>query len=247
MSHALSWALSYLWAAPVTNLMAHGPNVSSAGKRCRFPCSSFALLLPFTLLSFSSKYCQLALSSAASRPYDSLLFICCEAATLPILSFTGEKVGETYLELKSAPSETDRASSLTSGTPAAALPPPSPLARSGVARDFRPQAPGLINQNQSQGEEPAISTALSRAIESVTVAEDFVDKFPVPKTSEFTEAMMRWGIDRKEKSMYLMPEIANTVKLSSRNIGTLRMLTPMNLKDYEERGGLFECQKSEGL
>ncbi|KAK4788513.1 hypothetical protein SAY86_019832 [Trapa natans] len=204
--------------------------------------------------------------SAAYKPSNSsILSIRCEATTLPILSFTGEKVGETYLDLKSAPPETARAvvhrgiitdqrnarrgtaSTLTRGEVRGGGRKPYPQKKTGKARrgsQTTPLRPGggvifgpkprdwsiKINRKEKR---LAISTALSSAIGSVVVVEDFGDKFPVPKTSEFTEAMRRWGIDPKEKSMFLMPEIADNVKLSSRNIGTLRMLTPRTLNLFD--------------
>ncbi len=65
------------------------------------------------------------------------------------------------------------------------------------------------------------------------VVEDFSDKFDKPKTKEFISAMKRWGIDPKEKSMFLMTEVPDNVRLSSRNIGTLKMLTPRTLNLYD--------------
>ncbi|CAL9237846.1 unnamed protein product [Arabidopsis halleri] len=44
-------------------------------------------------------------SGKASKP----LSVASQLATLPIISFEGEKVGETYLDLKTAPEDTTRA------------------------------------------------------------------------------------------------------------------------------------------
>lgn len=63
--------------------------------------------------------------------------------------------------------------------------------------------------------------------------EDFGDKFEKPKTTEFIAAMKRWGLDPKEKAMFLMMDVAENVILSSRNIGTLRMLTPRTLNLFD--------------
>lgn len=70
--------------------------------------------------------------------------------------------------------------------------------------------------------------------------EDFDDKFEKPKTKDFIELMRRLGLDPKEKSMFLMAEISDNVRLSSRNIGTLKMLTPRTLN-------LFDILDSEKL
>ncbi|KAJ0782898.1 putative ribosomal protein L4/L1e [Helianthus annuus] len=81
----------------------------------------------------------------------------------------------------------------------------------------------------------AISTALASAAVNGIVVEEFGGKFEKPKTKEFIEALRRWGIDPKEKSMFFMTEdeVEDNVVLSSRNIGTLRMLTPRTLNLFD--------------
>ncbi|VFQ70958.1 unnamed protein product [Cuscuta campestris] len=79
----------------------------------------------------------------------------------------------------------------------------------------------------------AISTALSSAARSCIVVEEFDDKFKMPSTKQFIAMMKRLGLDPKEKAMFLMTEMSENVILSSRNVATLKMLTPrtMNLFD----------------
>jgi large subunit ribosomal protein L4 len=79
----------------------------------------------------------------------------------------------------------------------------------------------------------AISTAMASAAINTIVVEDFGDRFEKPRTKEFIEALTRWGVDPKEKSMFLMTEISDNVRLSSRNIGTLKMLTPRTLNLFD--------------
>ncbi|CAK9164232.1 unnamed protein product [Ilex paraguariensis] len=79
----------------------------------------------------------------------------------------------------------------------------------------------------------AISTALSSALENAIVVEEFGEKFEKPKTKDFIDLMKRWGIDPKEKSMFLLTEVSDNVRLSSRNIGTLKMLTPRTLNLFD--------------
>ena len=79
-----------------------------------------------------------------------------------------------------------------------------------------------------------MSTAIATAVENMIVVEDFGAEFEgKPKTREFIEALKRWGIDPKEKSMFLMMDVPENVKLSSRNIGTLKMLTPRTLNLFD--------------
>lgn len=79
----------------------------------------------------------------------------------------------------------------------------------------------------------AISTAVASAAVNTIVVEDFGDKFEKPKTKEFIAALKRWGIDPKEKSTFLVTEVSDNVRLSSRNIGTLKMLTPRTLNLFD--------------
>lgn len=79
----------------------------------------------------------------------------------------------------------------------------------------------------------AISTAVASAAVNTIVVEDFGDKFEKPKTKEFIAALKRWGIDPKEKSTFLLTEVTDNVRLSSRNIGTLKMLTPRTLNLFD--------------
>ncbi|KAI3667737.1 hypothetical protein L6452_42806 [Arctium lappa] len=79
----------------------------------------------------------------------------------------------------------------------------------------------------------AISTALASAAVNGIVVEEFGDRFEKPKTKDFIEALRRWGIDPKEKSMFFMTEVSENVVLSSRNIGSLKMLTPRTLNLFD--------------
>lgn len=79
----------------------------------------------------------------------------------------------------------------------------------------------------------AISTAIASALQSTIVVEDFDDKFQKPKTKEFIALMSRLGLDPKKKSLFLMTEVSDNVRLSSRNVGTLKMLTPRTLNLFD--------------
>ncbi|CAK9314552.1 unnamed protein product [Citrullus colocynthis] len=199
------------------------------------------------------------------KPQTKPLSISSELATFPVLSFTGEKVGETYLDLKSAPPETARAvvhraiitdqqnkrrgtaSTLTRAEVSGGGRKPYQQKKTGKARRGSMRTPLRPGGGVVFGPKPrdwsikinrkekrlAISTAVASAAVNTIVVEDFGDKFEKPKTKEFIAALKRWGIDPKEKSLFLMTEVSDNVRLSSRNIGTLKLLTPRTLNLFD--------------
>ncbi|KAF8396895.1 hypothetical protein HHK36_018530 [Tetracentron sinense] len=204
-------------------------------------------------------------SQTSNTNFPKTLIIRSEVATLPILSFDGEKIGETYLDLKSAPAETARAvvhrgiitdqqnkrrgtaSTLTRGEVRGGGIKPYPQKKTGRARRGSQRTPLRPGGGVIFGPKPrdwsikinrkekrlALSTALSSAATNTIIVEDFSEKFDKPKTKEFIAAMKRWGIDPKEKSMFLVTEVSDNVRLSSRNIGTLQLLTPRTLNLFD--------------
>ncbi|KAL6645838.1 hypothetical protein ACP70R_017446 [Stipagrostis hirtigluma subsp. patula] len=191
-----------------------------------------------------------------------------EAATLPVLSFTGEKVGEATLDLKSAPPSTARAvvhralitdrqnarrgtaSTLTRAEVRGGGRKPYQQKKTGKARrgsQTTPLRPGggvifgpkprdwsiKINRKEKR---LAISTALASAAvaEDAFVVEEFDEAFEAgPKTRDFVAALQRWGLDPKQKAVFFATEFADNVRLSGRNIGSLKMLTPRTLNLYD--------------
>ncbi|CAK9330087.1 unnamed protein product [Citrullus colocynthis] len=222
-----------------------------------------SVFLSFPNLQNSKLFCNWKPNSL--KPQTKPLSISSELATLPVLSFTGEKVGETYLDLKSAPPETARAvvhraiitdqqnkrrgtaSTLTRAEVSGGGRKPYQQKKTGKARRGSMRTPLRPGGGVVFGPKPrdwsikinrkekrlAISTAVASAAVNTIVVEDFGDKFEKPKTKEFIAALKRWGIDPKEKSLFLMTEVSDNVRLSSRNIGTLKLLTPRTLNLFD--------------
>ncbi|CAN6301451.1 unnamed protein product [Urochloa humidicola] len=191
-----------------------------------------------------------------------------EAATLPVLSFTGNKVGEVTLDLKSAPPSTARAvvhrglitdrqnarrgtaSTLTRGEVSGGGRKPYQQKKTGKARRGSQRTPLRPGGGVVFGPKPrdwsikinrkekrlAISTALASAAvaEDAFVVEEFDEAFASgPKTRDFVAALQRWGLDPKQKAMFFATEFDDNVRLSGRNIGSLKMLTPRTLNLYD--------------
>eukprot|EP01018_Ginkgo_biloba_P034322 Gb_03469 [translate_table: standard] len=188
-----------------------------------------------------------------------------EAVALPILTFEGEKAGETHLDLKTARPDTARAvvhrgvitelqnkrrgtaSTLTRGEVRGGGRKPYPQKKTGRARRgsnrtplrrgggviFGPKPKDWSIKMNKKEKRLAISTALTSAAVNTVVVEDFNDKFESPKTKDFISALKSWGVDPSENSLIFSMEVSENVKLSSRNIGTLKVLTPRNLNLYD--------------
>ncbi|KAF7049598.1 hypothetical protein CFC21_058110 [Triticum aestivum] len=208
-------------------------------------------------------------ASVRGRPSASILrALRAEATTLPVINFTGEKVGEVALDIKAAPPSTARAvvhralitdrqnarrgtaSTLTRGEVRGGGRKPYGQKKTGKARRGSVRTPLRPGGGVIFGPKPrdwtikinrkekrlAISTALASAAvaNDSFVVQEFDEEFATgPRTRDFVAALQRWGLDPREKAMFFSTELDNNVRLSGRNIGTLKMLTPRTLNLYD--------------
>ncbi len=79
----------------------------------------------------------------------------------------------------------------------------------------------------------ALRTAFQSRSTDLIVVEDFADKLPRPKTKELVTALTRWGVGAEDKVLLIVGERNETVYLSARNIGNLRMISASNLNIFD--------------
>jgi large subunit ribosomal protein L4 len=79
----------------------------------------------------------------------------------------------------------------------------------------------------------ALRTALQGRTNDLIVVEDFAEQLPRPKTKEFVAAMTRWGIPTGAKVLVILPELAEMVYLSARNLPKVKLIAANNLNVYD--------------
>ena len=108
----------------------------------------------------------------------------------------------------------------------------SPLWRGGGVifgpkpRDFK------IKMNRKE-RRLALRTAFNSRSEDIMVVEDFADQLPRPKTKELASALARWGVESDARVLLILPEIADNVYLSARNLSKLKLIKAINLNIYD--------------
>ncbi|GET42950.1 50S ribosomal protein L4 [Microseira wollei] len=79
----------------------------------------------------------------------------------------------------------------------------------------------------------ALRTALISREADLIVVEEFGEKLPRPKTKELASAIARWGVEPEAKVLLILHEASETVYLSARNIGNLKMIQATHLNVFD--------------
>ncbi|CAM6094812.1 unnamed protein product [Calypogeia fissa] len=87
-----------------------------------------------------------------------------------------------------------------------------------------------INKKEKQ---LAISTAMQSAAVDALVVDDLQEQITSPKTSTFIAALKRWGVNPSKHTLLFATEVSKELALSSRNLKTLKILTPRSLNLYD--------------
>ncbi|MFP4100500.1 50S ribosomal protein L4 [Coleofasciculus sp.] len=79
----------------------------------------------------------------------------------------------------------------------------------------------------------ALRTALQGRAEDMIVVEEFADQLPRPKTKDLMDAIARWGIDPNQKVLLILPQPAQQVYLSARNVPSIKLIYADSLNVYD--------------
>lgn len=108
----------------------------------------------------------------------------------------------------------------------------SPLWRGGGVI-FGPKPRDYEKKMNKKERQLALRTALQSRTDDMVVVQDFADKLPRPKTKELVKALTGWGIQPESKVLMILGERNETVYLSARNIGNLRLISASNLNVFD--------------
>lgn len=79
----------------------------------------------------------------------------------------------------------------------------------------------------------ALRTVLFSRSEDLIVVEDFASQLERPKTKELIAAIARWGVAPQAKVLLILPEQAEKIYLSARNVANLKLLPANQLNIYD--------------
>ncbi len=108
----------------------------------------------------------------------------------------------------------------------------SPLWRGGGVI-FGPKPRDYSSKMNRKERRLALRTALSSRGDDLIVVENFDGQLSRPKTKSLATALERWGVAPKTKVLLILPEIAENVYLSARNISNLALIRATNLNIYD--------------
>lgn len=79
----------------------------------------------------------------------------------------------------------------------------------------------------------ALRTAINSRVEDMIVVENFAEQLPQPKTKELASALVRWGVEPKQKVALVLIDTDDNVYLSARNLSFVKILRADSLNVYD--------------
>lgn len=108
----------------------------------------------------------------------------------------------------------------------------SPLWRGGGVI-FGPKPRDYETKMNSKERRLALRTVLNSRATDMIVVEEFTSQLSRPKTKELVAAIARWGVEPQAKVLMILPEPAEIIYLSARNIANLKLLSAHQLNIYD--------------
>jgi large subunit ribosomal protein L4 len=79
----------------------------------------------------------------------------------------------------------------------------------------------------------ALSTAFAGRSSDLIVVEDFSSQLPKPKTKDLLEALNRWGIEYRKRTLIITDKKYENIELSARNIKNVILITADQLNVFD--------------
>ena len=79
----------------------------------------------------------------------------------------------------------------------------------------------------------ALRTALFSRAADMIVVEEFTEQLSRPKTKELVAALARWGVEPGAKVLLILPEQAEMIYLSARNVANLELISATQLNIFD--------------
>jgi large subunit ribosomal protein L4 len=79
----------------------------------------------------------------------------------------------------------------------------------------------------------ALSTAFAGRSSDLIVVEDFSNQLPKPKTKDLLEALNRWGIEHRKRTLIITDKKYENIELSARNIRNVILITADQLNVFD--------------
>ncbi len=108
----------------------------------------------------------------------------------------------------------------------------SPLWRGGGVI-FGPKPRDYGTKMNSKERRLALRTVLNSRATDMIVVEEFTSQLSRPKTKELVAAIARWGVEPQAKVLMILPEPAEIIYLSARNVANLKLLSANQLNIYD--------------
>ena len=79
----------------------------------------------------------------------------------------------------------------------------------------------------------ALRTAFSSRAEDIIVVQEFSNELQRPKTKEIVAALSRWGVAADQKTLLILSDVTDNIRLSVRNIENVKLIAADQLNVFD--------------